>query len=90
MIAVLKALLAENRKRSSEDQIVFRPDHGHRMLDDLAETEAHQSRLYRHRPAARAGRTARRHPRHRTTPADFAYPGIRYLLGRLEGRQPFG
>jgi mannonate dehydratase len=39
MIAVLKALLAENRKRSSRDQIVFRPDHGHRMLDDLAETK---------------------------------------------------
>ena len=34
MIAVLKALLAENRKRSSDNQIVFRPDHGHRMLDD--------------------------------------------------------
>src|SRR5260221_1851968 len=39
MIAVLKALLAENRKRSAADQIVFRPDHGHRMLDDLAETK---------------------------------------------------
>src|SRR3954466_809653 len=39
MIAVLKALLAENRKRSSRDRIVFRPDHGHRMLDDLAETK---------------------------------------------------
>ena len=36
MIAVLKALLAENRKRSPAEQIVFRPDHGHRMLDDLA------------------------------------------------------
>jgi mannonate dehydratase len=35
MIAVLKALLAENRNRSSNNQIVFRPDHGHRMLDDL-------------------------------------------------------
>ena len=39
MIAVLKALLTENRKRSSADQIVFRPDHGHRMLDDLAATK---------------------------------------------------
>ena len=37
--AGLKALLAENHKRSSNDQIVFRPDHGHRMLDDLAETK---------------------------------------------------
>ncbi|QWG22131.1 mannonate dehydratase [Bradyrhizobium sediminis] len=36
MIAVLKALLAENRRRSAADRIVFRPDHGHRMLDDLA------------------------------------------------------
>jgi len=39
MIAVLKALLAENRRRTATDQIVFRPDHGHRMLDDLAETK---------------------------------------------------
>jgi len=39
MIAVLKALLAENRRRPAADQIVFRPDHGHRMLDDLAETK---------------------------------------------------
>jgi mannonate dehydratase len=39
MIAVLKALLAENRRRSASEKIVFRPDHGHRMLDDLAETK---------------------------------------------------
>jgi mannonate dehydratase len=39
MIAVLKALLIENRKRVRKDRIVFRPDHGHRMLDDLAETK---------------------------------------------------
>jgi mannonate dehydratase len=39
MIAVLKALLAENRRRPARNQIVFRPDHGHRMLDDLAETK---------------------------------------------------
>jgi mannonate dehydratase len=39
MIAVLKALLAENRKRPAGDKIIFRPDHGHRMLDDLAETK---------------------------------------------------
>jgi mannonate dehydratase len=36
MIAVLKVLLGENARRSKADQIVFRPDHGHRMLDDLA------------------------------------------------------
>jgi mannonate dehydratase len=39
MIAVLKALLAENHRRAADDKIVFRPDHGHRMLDDLAETK---------------------------------------------------
>jgi mannonate dehydratase len=39
MIAVLKALLAENRRRPAGDKIVFRPDHGHRMLDDLNETK---------------------------------------------------
>jgi mannonate dehydratase len=39
MIAVLKALLEENRRRSAGEKIVFRPDHGHRMLDDLAETK---------------------------------------------------
>ncbi|MET4386195.1 mannonate dehydratase [Bradyrhizobium sp. F1.4.3] len=36
MVAVLKALLMENARRSPDKQIVFRPDHGHRMLDDLA------------------------------------------------------
>ncbi len=36
MIAVLKALLTENAKRSPADRMIFRPDHGHRMLDDLA------------------------------------------------------
>jgi mannonate dehydratase len=36
MIAVLKPLLAENAKRSKAEQIILRPDHGHRMLDDLA------------------------------------------------------
>jgi mannonate dehydratase len=39
MIAVLKALLAENRRRTEDTRIVFRPDHGHRMLDDLVETK---------------------------------------------------
>jgi mannonate dehydratase len=36
MIAVLKALLAENARRGKAERIIFRPDHGHRMLDDLA------------------------------------------------------
>lgn len=39
MIAVLKALLKENARRTPDKQIVFRPDHGHRMLDDLAATK---------------------------------------------------
>lgn len=39
MVAVLKALLKENARRSPDTQIVFRPDHGHRMLDDLAATK---------------------------------------------------
>ena len=39
IIAVLKALLAENRRCTATDQLVFRPDHGHRMLDDLAKTK---------------------------------------------------
>ncbi|MFB6419316.1 MULTISPECIES: mannonate dehydratase [Bradyrhizobium] len=39
MVAVLKALLKENARRAPDRQIVFRPDHGHRMLDDLAATK---------------------------------------------------
>ncbi len=35
MVAVIRALLAEERRRAPEDAIPFRPDHGHRMLDDL-------------------------------------------------------
>lgn len=38
MVAVLKELVAEDRKRDSASQMVFRSDHGHRMLDDLAKT----------------------------------------------------
>ncbi|NLS03681.1 mannonate dehydratase [Rhizobium sp. P32RR-XVIII] len=38
MVAVLKELVAEDRKRSAKDEIVFRSDHGHRMLDDLNKT----------------------------------------------------
>lgn len=36
MIAVLRALLAEDGKRGAAGKIPFRPDHGHLMLDDLA------------------------------------------------------
>jgi mannonate dehydratase len=36
MIAVLKGLLAEDARRSEDEKIVFRPDHGHRMLADLS------------------------------------------------------
>jgi mannonate dehydratase len=36
MIAVLRELLAEDRRRAAQDKIPFRPDHGHQMLDDLA------------------------------------------------------
>jgi mannonate dehydratase len=35
MIAVLRELLGEDRRRPSTDKIPFRPDHGHQMLDDL-------------------------------------------------------
>jgi mannonate dehydratase len=38
MIAVLASLLQENRRRSQQTKIIFRPDHGHKMLDDLKKT----------------------------------------------------
>jgi mannonate dehydratase len=38
MVAVVKALMDVNQTRSAEDRIPFRPDHGHRMLDDLNKT----------------------------------------------------
>ncbi len=40
MVAVLRELLAENGRRSEAEQIVFRPDHGQRMLSDLKEDSA--------------------------------------------------
>ncbi|HRK23410.1 MAG TPA: mannonate dehydratase [Beijerinckiaceae bacterium] len=35
MVSVLRELLAEDRRRASSESIVFRPDHGHRMLNDI-------------------------------------------------------
>jgi mannonate dehydratase len=35
MVAVLRELVVEDRRRASAETIVFRSDHGHRMLDDL-------------------------------------------------------
>lgn len=35
MVAVLRELVAEDRRRSPGETIVIRSDHGHRMLDDL-------------------------------------------------------
>jgi mannonate dehydratase len=36
MVAVLDVLLDEDRRRAEGQTIPFRPDHGHRMLDDLS------------------------------------------------------
>ncbi len=38
MVDVLRVLLAENRRRDETWRIPFRPDHGHRMLDDIEKT----------------------------------------------------
>jgi mannonate dehydratase len=38
MIDVLRVLVAENARREDAWRIPFRPDHGHRMLDDLEKT----------------------------------------------------
>jgi mannonate dehydratase len=39
MVAVLRALLEEDRNRPKGLGLPFRPDHGHRMLDDLSSTK---------------------------------------------------
>jgi mannonate dehydratase len=36
MVAVLDVLLREDRQRPESEKIPFRPDHGHRIVDDLA------------------------------------------------------
>ncbi len=38
MVAVIAALLAEDDRRPPEHKLPFRPDHGHKMLDDLTKT----------------------------------------------------
>ena len=38
MVAVLRELVAEDKRRAAGKTIVFRSDHGHRMLDDLSKT----------------------------------------------------
>ena len=38
MIEVLRVLVAENARREDAWRIPFRPDHGHRMLDDVEKT----------------------------------------------------
>ncbi len=38
MIEILRVLVAENGKRDDSWRIPFRPDHGHRMLDDIEKT----------------------------------------------------
>jgi mannonate dehydratase len=38
MVAVLRELVAVDRKRAPGQELIFRPDHGHRMMDDLAKT----------------------------------------------------
>lgn len=35
MVAVLRELLTEDRRRDAGQSIIFRSDHGHRMIDDL-------------------------------------------------------
>ncbi len=37
MVAVVRELMSENRTRNTDGTIVFRPDHGQRMLSDLNE-----------------------------------------------------
>ncbi|MGU9959728.1 mannonate dehydratase, partial [Brucella melitensis] len=35
MVGILRILLEEDRKRDAGQTIIFRSDHGHRMMDDL-------------------------------------------------------
>ena len=38
MVAVLRELVAVDRGRPPGRELIFRPDHGHRMMDDLAKS----------------------------------------------------
>jgi mannonate dehydratase len=40
MVAVLKELLAEDGKRAPGESIVFRPDHGQKMIGDFGRKDA--------------------------------------------------
>jgi len=55
MYAVMKELL--KIQQDAPNQISFRPDHGHQMIDDLK--KSHQPRLLLHRKIEGIGRTAR-------------------------------
>ena len=71
MIAVLKALLKENARRAPDKRIVFRPDHGHPHAGRSCRHQAHQSRLYCHRPSPRPRRAQGCDPRDRASLEDL-------------------
>jgi mannonate dehydratase len=60
MYGVMKALVTEQRRRMAENRpdyrLPFRPDHGHRMLDDLNPNKKNKSRLYGDWPSSWLGR----------------------------------